>query len=129
MQIKPACRVGITREVVKEMKRSTLVQNRFVSLLLAVVMLFGLLPGFGMQAGAANEPFRDVSDSDWYAEAVSEVYQDGYMDGTGGGLFSPDDTLTRAMFVTVLGRIHGVTPDQYDYTVFADAPRDSWFGP
>ena len=33
------------------------------------------------------------------------------------------------MFVTVLGRIHGVTPDQYDYTVFADAPRDSWFGP
>ena len=129
MQIKPACRVGITREVVKEMKRSTLVQKRFVSLLLAVVMLFGLLPGFGMQAGAANEPFRDVSDSDWYAEAVSEVYQDGYMDGTGGGLFSPDDTLTRAMFVTVLGRIHGVTPDQYDYTVFADAPRDSWFGP
>lgn len=105
-------------------------KRKIFSILLAVLFAVGSFSPLGFVGTRAEAAaFRDVRSSDWYADAVSQVYQDGYMDGTGNGLFSPNETLTRAMFVTVLGRIHGVTPDQYDYTVFVDAQKDTWYGP
>ena len=40
--------------------------------------------------------------------AVGYVVEKGLFNGTGGGRFSPQDNMTRGMFVTVLGRLAGV---------------------
>jgi hypothetical protein len=48
-------------------------------------------------------PFSDVS-SQWYAEAVGFVYTKGLFNGTTSTTFSPTQSMTRGMFITVLGR-------------------------
>ena len=51
--------------------------------------------------------FRDVFTTDWYAESVAYCTENGLINGTSDTTFSPDDTLSRAMFVTMLGRLSG----------------------
>ena len=49
-------------------------------------------------------PFTDVSGSAWYAGAVAFVNAQGLFNGTSSTTFSPSSSMTRAMFITVLGR-------------------------
>ncbi len=49
--------------------------------------------------------FSDVSEGDWFFGAVSYVYENGMMNGTGDGRFSPALTTSRAMIVTILYRL------------------------
>lgn len=63
-------------------------------------------------------PFADVSSNAWYYDKVRFVYENGYMAGTEEDLFSPEQTMTRAMFVMVLYRVAGspeVTQEQSSY--------------
>lgn len=50
-------------------------------------------------------PFTDVADSAWYADAVQYMLDNGMMNGTTATTFSPDETTTRAMIVTILHRL------------------------
>ena len=56
-----------------------------------------------VSASASVTRFVDVLAGAWYADAVEYVAANGVMDGVGGRCFAPNDALTRAMFVTVLG--------------------------
>ncbi len=72
-------------------------------------------------------PFIDVSQNDWFYGNVIYVYENGMMRGINDNTFSPNGTMTRAMFVTVLYRMSG---DTGSYTgSFADVPADAWYGP
>ena len=51
--------------------------------------------------------FRDVFTSDWYAESVAYCAERGLINGTSDTAFSPDEALSRGMFVTILGRLSG----------------------
>lgn len=51
--------------------------------------------------------FDDVSDSDWYSEAVDYAYEKGLMSGVGNNLFAPKADTTRGMLMTVLARYAG----------------------
>lgn len=51
--------------------------------------------------------FSDVSPRSWYAQAVDFVCGQGWMSGTSDSAFSPELTVTRGMFVTVLHRMSG----------------------
>ena len=51
--------------------------------------------------------FDDVASSDWFADAVKYVANKGLMNGTGDNKFSPNDTTTRGMLMTVLARYAG----------------------
>ena len=51
--------------------------------------------------------FADVAPDAWYADAVRYVSERGLMSGTGDAAFSPDDTTTRGMVVTILWRLDG----------------------
>ncbi|QCT04836.1 cell wall/surface repeat protein [Paenibacillus algicola] len=73
--------------------------------------------------------FQDVKAADWYYPAVQYVQQHGIFSGTGNGNFTPQGTMTRAMYITVLGRIAGVDISGYTAPVFEDVPPDSWYGP
>jgi hypothetical protein len=54
----------------------------------------------GAQAGAAA--FGDVQAGQWYGEAVAWAAASGIAGGYGGGLFGPDDDVTREQFATIL---------------------------
>ena len=48
-------------------------------------------------------PFTDVSDA-WYTDSVHFAYSQGLVNGTSATTFSPNDYVTRGMFITILGR-------------------------
>ena len=50
--------------------------------------------------------FTDVSASDWFAGWVWQACADGYMNGVGGGLFDPNNLLTRGQIVTILNNVY-----------------------
>ena len=79
-------------------------RKRLLSLLLCAVMVLSLLPGAGR---AAETGFSDVRTGDWFYEAVQFVCEQGLMNGTGSGRFSPNDATTRGMIVTILYRLEG----------------------
>ena len=54
---------------------------------------------------APKTPFTDVAESAWYADAVAYVYENGMMKGTSDTKFSPEQTTTRGMIVTILYRL------------------------
>lgn len=54
---------------------------------------------------APKTPFTDVAESAWYADAVAYAYENGMMKGTSDTKFSPEQTTTRGMIVTILYRL------------------------
>ncbi len=52
-------------------------------------------------------PYTDLEEDAWYFDSVLDVTEQGIMNGTGNGHFSPEESLTRAMFATVLWRLAG----------------------
>nr|WP_285859148.1 InlB B-repeat-containing protein [Paenibacillus sp. MER 99-2] len=73
--------------------------------------------------------FQDVSPTDWFYDAVVHVQEKGIFSGTDASTFSPKGTMTRAMYVTALGRMAGVDVSQYSTSSFADVQAGSWYGP
>ena len=74
-------------------------------------------------------PFTDVSTKDSFYSAVEFVYGAGLFQGVSADRFAPYATLTRAMFVTVLGCLCGVNTDSYTGTNFFDVPLGQWYTP
>ncbi|SHI19326.1 S-layer homology domain-containing protein [Sporobacter termitidis DSM 10068] len=69
---------------------------------------------------ASSLPFLDVGSGDWYFSAVSYVTGKSLFTGTSQITFSPETSMTRGMFVTVLHRLAG-KPAVSGASVFADA--------
>ncbi|MDQ9826697.1 S-layer homology domain-containing protein, partial [Acinetobacter sp. 163] len=63
-----------------------------------------LLPG---ALAAGGHPFTDVPADHWANDAVTYVYENELMGGTGGKTFSPNTETTRGMVVTILYRLAG----------------------
>lgn len=99
-------------------------RKRLLSILLALCMVLTLLPGTAF-AASGHHPFTDVADTDWYNSAVQYVYEHGMMSGTGNGKFSPDETTTRGMIVTILHRLEG-TPSA-NGVAFSDVASGKWY--
>lgn len=71
-------------------------------------------------------PFTDVSKSDSYYDAVKYLYDNGIMNGVGYTSFGPNQTLTRAMVVTILYRLDGKEAVGFKGT-FTDVPSGQWY--
>ena len=125
-------------------------KKRIVSLLLVFCMVFTLLPAdvladevksraetvagqaqtTGTTAARAGNPFADVKSGSWYEAAVLYARANGFFDGTSATTFEPDGSMTRAMFVTVLGRMAGVKAADYaGVTDFIDVAEGTWYAP
>lgn len=74
-----------------------------------------------------DSPFTDINEDDWFYNWVEEAYKLNIIKGTSENTFSPYSPMTRAMFVTVLGRIEGVTEQYSEIASFKDVPNGSWF--
>ena len=77
---------------------------------------------------SARTSYTDVAPDDWYAEAAEYVLEQGIMNGTGNGRFSPKDTFTRAQLATVLYRIAG-EPTVTGEDSFSDTDSSAWYAP
>ena len=73
--------------------------------------------------------YADVSPAEWYGAAIDYADVRSLMNGTGSGAFSPSSTLTRAMFVTILGRMAGVQEGDFPGTSFSDVRPGTWYAP
>lgn len=103
-------------------------KRRLISILLTIAMVVTMFPVAALAEGTGQ--FRDVKKTDWYYEAVEYVTDNGLFSGVGEGSFAPEGTMTRGMFVTVLGRMAGVDTRQYvGSTGFSDVPADAWYAP
>lgn len=49
-----------------------------------------------------SSAFTDVADGAWYANAVTWAAENGIVGGYGGGLFGPEDNITREQFAAIL---------------------------
>lgn len=93
---------------------------KFPHLLLASSLLVSSL---NVSAAAS---FTDVEPSAWYYDAVENVTENGWLNGTGGSRFTPDGNLTRAMLATILWRIEG-SPAPNGSADFIDTDSASWY--
>lgn len=113
-------------------------KKRGLAVLLLLAMALTLLPAGALAAPAdraaaargSGNPFRDVPEGSWYFDAAQYALANGFFNGTSADTFSPNGTMTRGMFVTVLGRMAGVNPDDYaGRGDFADVPAEAYFAP
>ena len=70
--------------------------------------------------------FMDVPADAWYAEAVEYCRQNDLMNGTSDTTFAPEETLTRAMLVTILWR-QAEKPVVNYLMEFSDVPQGQWY--
>ena len=125
-------------------------KKRIVSLLLVFCMVITLVPAnvladevkglaettagqpqtAGTTAAKPENPFADVKSGSWYEAAVLYARANGFFDGTSATTFEPEGSMTRAMFVTVLGRMAGVKAADYaGATDFTDVAEGTWYAP
>ena len=74
----------------------------------------------------ALPPFHDVTEGDWFYDAVRYAYENGLMDGVGEGLFAPNSETTRAQLVTILYRLAGQPAVSGDLP-FTDVEAGTWY--
>ncbi len=70
--------------------------------------------------------FYDVREDDWYYESVRKAYHQGWMSGTGDGIFNPDGSMTRGMFVAILYRAEG-EPQINNVLKFNDVAENAYY--
>ena len=74
--------------------------------------------------------YTDVGPDDWFSDAVAFVTQKEWFDGFEDGTFRPNQSMTRAMFATVLARKAGFeSAGQPNVGVFGDVGAEEWFAP
>ena len=71
-------------------------------------------------------PFSDVAPGDWCYGQILQLYQLGYLSGTGPHTFSPGGTLTRAQVVVMLYRMAGGS-EVSEGAAFTDVAADDWY--
>lgn len=93
-------------------------KKRIIALLLTLILAISVVPISVSSAEISD--FNDVKEGTWYYDAVSYVVENGFMNGTTADTFEPNGIMTRAMLVTVLGRMAGADISRYTDSSFDD---------
>lgn len=79
--------------------------------------------------GYNHKDYTDIA-GHWGEEYINFVSDRTLFGGTSPTEFSPEDTMTRGMFITVLGRMHGLDTSKYDgNTGYTDVPATEYYAP
>ena len=113
--------------------------KKLLSVFLVLCMLITLVPATTFAAlsdgrdavpSSNTTPFTDIMETDWFYDAVLYANDNGFFSGTSATTFDPNGTMTRGMFVTVLGRMAGVDTANYiGESTFSDVPADAYYAP
>ncbi len=74
-----------------------------------------------------SNPFQDVAENAYYADAVLWAVEKGITVGTSSATFSPDHACTRAQAVTFLWRAAGSPEPQSNESPFEDVQADAYY--
>ncbi len=69
--------------------------------------------------------FTDI-ENHWAKDSILYLASRDIVEGFGGGVFAPEDKVTRAQFVTMLKNAFGFTSDSSE-EVFPDVKKDDWY--
>lgn len=72
------------------------------------------------------ERFKDIWENSWFYKAIKDMINRGLMIGTSATTFSPNEPMTRAMFVTVLSRLADINSAPL-MTPFIDVRAGSYY--
>ena len=102
--------------------------RRIFALCLCLILLAAwITPVFG-----AFSDFTDVK-GHWAEQYIERVVELGLFNGVSDTSFDPNGTMERAMFVTVLGRMHGIDPEEWRLSfsrkLFADLRAGAYYEP
>ena len=100
--------------------------KRIISAALAAVMLITTIPTV-ITSADNTVSFTDVKEDAWYYADVMDIASKGIIKGTSSTRFSPTDTLSRAMSVTVLYRMAGEPAFDSEPYNFTDVEENSWY--
>ena len=84
---------------------------------------FAVIPGSEVPQ---NNPFADVSTSDYYYDSVLWAVENGVTNGTSATTFGPDMAVSRAQMVTFLWRAHG-SPKATGANPFTDVSTSDYY--
>lgn len=76
-----------------------------------------------------RERFIDVGTDHWAGDYIFGLAEMNIVNGVGDDRFEPESAVTRAAFVTILGRLGGADLSAYSHTGFVDADISQWYGP
>ena len=100
--------------------------KKFLSFLLAALMLAGVMAVVPAGAVDTVEPYKDVPTGKWYSAAIRTMYEKGIMTGKKPDVFDPSGNVTRAEFVTILFRL---SEEEFEggENAFTDVKAGSWY--
>ena len=76
---------------------------------------------------SANNPFTDVKQDAWYANAINWAYQNNIVSGTTEKTFSPDENITREALAVILYRYSNSPKVNANLDKYKDASNiSSW---
>ena len=103
-------------------------RKRIICLLLALTLAVGAVP----VVFAEGHEIRDIV-GHWAENDIIWVMDMSLFNGTSSTTFNPNGTMTRGMFVTVLGRYAGVDPDEFEDwylpELYKDVNADLYYAP
>ena len=73
-----------------------------------------------------SKPFTDVIMGSWYYDGVNNALANSWFSGVSSTAFAPDNSMTRAMLVTVLYRMSG-SPAVGGTSAFVDVSSGAWY--
>ena len=99
-------------------------KRKVMSALLAVVLVLSV---FVPATAASADSFTDVKKDDWFYSYVDYMSTNEYMKGTSAATFSPNDMMSRSMFVTVLSRLAKAAVNNNAESTFPDVEQGTWY--
>lgn len=107
--------------------------KRILCVLLAVLMAAAMVPG-ALADGVEDDTYGMTDlDGHWGKKYAVWAMEQGLFKGVTDTEFDPDGSMTRGMFVTVLGRFAGIDKSEYDtwYTqyLYTDVREGSYYAP
>lgn len=101
-------------------------KNRLLCLILSLLMLLAAIPT--VQAAG----FTDT-ENHWGRDYIGRAVEMGFFNGVSDTRFDPNGTMTRGMFVTVLGRLEGIDITLWSSEnvpqLFLDVKEDAYYAP
>jgi hypothetical protein len=90
---------------------------------------YGVVKSFSTSSPTppATGAFSDVSPSHWAYDVITQMSTAGYVYGYPDGTFKPDNTITRAEFVTIINRVLDLQPYSPAAPSFTDVASDAWY--
>lgn len=106
--------------------------KKFLSILLAMALLCSItaVPTLADTVPVPALKFTDVLHSDWYYHSIKDATNDlKLFSGVTDDTFVPQGTMTRGMFVTVLGKMAKVDTSKYQTQKFTDVDTSAYYAP